>query len=100
MRRKPQKYIRKTVSWSIGFVLTGHVFHGLDWQDYLNAGPKTILYSLFMLGFICLGIVYLTLIMPGGIQFLLGGIILIISGLIILIFGGHWLGVKWVEENQ
>lgn len=100
MAKKLRKYVRKAANWSVGFVLTGYIFHGLSWQDYRKAGPRTILSRLVVLGFVCLGIVYVTLVMPWDIQFLLLGIWAIIFGFIAVIFISHWAGVKWIERNQ
>ena len=97
---KIRKYIRKATNWSIGFVLTGYVFHGLSWRDYRDVGLQTILTSLITLGFVFLGIVYVTLTIPTDIQFLILGILTITFGILAFIFITHWLGVKYIEMNQ
>lgn len=100
MAKKLRTDVRNAANWSVGFVLTGHVFHGLDWKDYREAGPRTVLSSLVALGFSCLCVIYVTLVMPWDIQFLLLSIWAIIFGFIAVIFISHWVGVKWIERNQ
>jgi hypothetical protein len=95
-----RQYTQKAAIWSIGFILTGYVCHGLDWHDYRDAGSKTILTSLISFGVSCLGVIYITLIIPTNIQFFIFGSLTIIVGLLAFVFFVHWMGVKWIERNQ